>query len=534
MKRPVARKKSSAPRPPAARLLAAALGALAKGVLLAEPRWRRDGLKIIFANDSLCAMTDLSAATLCRQSHGTLHADHAHFPALRRWLRRPLPGHALTGEGYLARADGTPLYAAWTFNAVAGAPGRVTHIAITYRDMTAKRRLQEEIVHAQRLDAVGRLAGGVAHDFNNLLSVINGYAEILAARPSVRRHAAREIGEIHRAGRHAAGLVRQLLAFSRRQSLHPRVHSLNRLVRDNADILAKLLRPDKTLALDLAAEPDRARVDSAQLQQVLLNLVLNARDALATGGEAVIRTRHREITIGRNRRLTDLPPGRYVVLTVSDNGAGMDESARSHLFEPFFTTKEPGKGTGLGLALVYGVVQQSGGHIFVESAPGQGTTFEIFLPAVDAPAQTEAALPIALPVTRGRETVLLVEEDNVVRKMVAGILTADGYRVLDAVRPAEALPLARRAAKPVELLIAPISSLGDEADKLARAVHAARSGLRVLAIGGQDPIRLAWLPPEAQGSLAKPFALSELLRAVRSLLDGKGVPTAPPHFQPPT
>jgi two-component system cell cycle sensor histidine kinase/response regulator CckA len=546
------KKKKTSPARAAAvgpRLLAAALGALAEGVLLAEPRWRADGLKIIFANDSLCALAGQSASALRGQTHGTLHSDRAHFSALRRWLRHPAPGHALSGEGYLARADGSPLYAAWTFSAVADARGRVTHIAVTYRDMTAKRRLQEDLVHTQRLDAVGRLAGGVAHDFNNLLSVINGYSEILAARPAVRRHAAREIGEIHRAGRHAAGLVRQLLAFSRRQALQPRVASLNRLIRDNADILAKLLRPDKTLALDLTAEPDRARVDSAQMQQVILNLILNARDALAPGGEAVIRTRHREITLGHNRRLTDLPPGRYVVLTVSDNGAGMDETTRAHLFEPFFTTKEPGKGTGLGLALVYGVVQQSGAHIFVESALGAGTTFEIFLPAVDAPAQAEAALPTALPVTRGRETVLLVEEDQVVRKMVAGILTADGYRVLDAARPAEALPLARRAPQPVELLIAPLSVPGDDAERLARALHAARPDLRVLATGGHESSagttdsfsggqttakpRFAWLAPDAQGTLPKPFALSELLRAVRSLLDGHGLPSTPPHFQPP-
>ena len=442
------KKNPARPAQVAAPLLAAALGALGEGVLLAEARWRPGGLKIIFANDSMCAMAGRAAAALRGRPHGEIHADHGHFAALRRWLRRPAPGLALSGEGGLARCDGAPLYATWTFSAVAGADGRVTHIVVTYRDLTAKRRMEEEVIHAQRIEAVGRLAGGVAHDFNNLLSVINGYCEILGSKPAVRRHAAREVGEIHRAGRTAAGLVRQLLAFSRRQALHPQVVSLNRLVRDNAPILAKLLRPGKSLALDLQAEPDRACVDPAQLQQVLLNLVLNARDALAPGGEAVIRTRFCEIALGRNRRLTDLPSGRYVVLAVSDNGVGISEGAQAHLFEPFFTTKEPGKGTGLGLALVYGVVQQSGGHIFVQSAPGTGATFELFFPAADGPLQAEVALPAVLPATRGRETVLLVEEDNVVRKMVAGILTADGYRVLDAVLPAEALRFARAQPKP--------------------------------------------------------------------------------------
>ncbi|MEI6861276.1 MAG: ATP-binding protein [Verrucomicrobiota bacterium] len=518
---------------PAAGLLAAALGALGEGVLLAKPHWHPGGLKIIFANDRLGAMTGFVPAALRGKVHGALHVDQSHFGELRRWLRHLSPGLALIGEGDLACADGHRLYVAWTFSVVPAIRGDIAHVAITYRDQTARRRLQEELVHAQRLDAVGRLAGGVAHDFNNLLSVINGYGEILASKPAVRRHAARELGEVQRAGRHAADLVRQLLAFSRRQALHPRVVSLNRLVRTNADILAKLLLPGQTLTLDLAAEPDRALVDPAQMQQVLLNLVLNARDALARDGEAVIRTRQRDIDPRQNRRLTDLPPGRYVVLAVHDNGTGMDEAVRTHLFEPFFTTKEPGKGTGLGLALVYGVVQQSGGHIFVESVPEAGTTFEIFLPAVDDPAPDEAALTAALPVTGGRETVLLVEADAVVRKMVAGILTADGYMVLDAALPAEALTLARRAGKPVELLITPLQALGDDSEKLARALHSTQPGLRVLAAANHEPPRLAWLTPAAQGGITKPFALSELLRAVRSLLDGNGAPATPPHFHPP-
>ena len=221
-----------------------------------------------------------------------------------------------------------------------------------------------------------------------------------------------------------------------------------------------------------------------------------------------------------------------MVLTVSDNGMGMDETLQAHLFEPFFTTKEPGKGTGLGLALVYGVVQQSGGRIFVQSSPGAGATFEIYLPAVTGPVQPDAALPVALPATRGHENVLLVEEDTVVRKMVAGILTADGYRVLAAAHPAEALRLARRQGRPVELLITTRSAPGDEAEKLARALHPLHPGLRVLATSGGEAAALAWLPPGAQGALMKPFALSDLLHAVRSLLDGKGVPSPPPSPPP--
>ncbi len=515
------------------RLLADALAALGEGVLLAGIGWPRGGPRILYANDSLCAMTGHSPGELAGQPLGRLHADQSHLADLHRWHRRLLPGQVFSGEGYLACQDGGQLYAAWTFSPVVGAHGKVTHLAATYRDMAAKRRLQDELVHSQRLDAVGRLAGGVAHDFNNLLSVINGYCEILGSKPAVRRQAAREIGEIHRAGRQAAGLVRQLLAFSRRQALDPKVVSLNQLVRDNADILAKLLRPDKNLSLELAAAHDRVRVDPAQLQQVLLNLALNARDALRPGGVAVIQTRHQIVPPGQNRRLNDMPAGRYVVLAIRDDGVGMDEATRSHLFEPFFTTKDPGKGTGLGLALVYGVVQQSGGHILVQSAPGQGATFEIFLPEVLEALPPPAAALGALPATNGSETILVVEDDTVVRKMVAGILTADGYRVLDARSPGEGLRTARAHGRPVHLVAVDLGLPGGDGEKLARALHAGHGGLRVLATGSAEPRRLDWIAPDAQGALAKPFALSELLRAVRSLLDGKGVPTTPPHFQPP-
>ena len=519
--------------PPPASLLAAALGAMAEGVMIAGRTWRKGGLEIIHVNDSLCLITGHGAGDLRGRSHGMLHADQAHFAELRRWLRKTAPGLAFSGEGYLARRSGEPLYAAWTFSPIADRDGSITHLAVTYRDMTAQRRLQEALIHAQRLDAHGQLAGGVAHDFNNLLSVINGYCEILGSKPDVRRRAAREIGEIHRAGQHAAGLVRQLLAFSRRQAMDPKVVSLNRLVRDNSNILTKLLQPDKLVALDLGAEHDRVRVDSAQLQQVLLNLTLNARDALHAGGEVGLRTGFREIGSSQNRRLGDVPPGRYVTLAVSDNGMGMDEETKSHLFEPFFTTKPPGLGTGLGLALVYGVIQQSGGFIFVESALGVGTTFEILLPAVEEAEQPEPPLPSALPATRGSETVLLLEEDTVVRKMVAGILTADGYRVLAAGTVEDALRLGRLADPAVGLFIASLGRPEGEAAKLGRTLLAVHPGLRVLSTSGQEPLaNLVWLPKNSQGALVKPYALSTLLRAVRSLLDGDGMPAAPPHFSP--
>lgn len=506
------------PRRPSDRLLAAALETLGEGVLIADGHWQRGGFSIAFVNTSICAMTGWSEAELRGRPHSFIHVEHRHLADLRRWHAKATPKDTFTGEGYLKRRDGTQLYTTWTFSLVAGARGK-THVAITYRDMTAKRRLQEALIHSQRLEAVNRLAGGVAHDFNNLLSVINGYCEILSSKPAARREAAREIGEIHRAGLQAAGLVRQLLAFSRRQTMDPKVVSLNQLVRDNAGIFAKLLGTGKSIALSLDAVTDHVLVDPSQLQQVLLNLTLNARDALAPGGRVTLSTANREIRTRFNSRIGDTPPGRYLQLSVQDDGRGMDEKTQAHLFEPFFTTKEHGQGTGLGLALVYGVVQQSGGYISVRSAPDAGSTFEILLPEVDAPADPQPASLGALPSTRGRETVLIAEADPVVCKMVAGILTTDGYTVLASGTPAKALQLARRHKKPVDLLIGNVQHT--EGAKLVRTLHGNHPGLRVLATDSVPGPRLSWLSADAQATLAKPYALSALLNTVRALLDGK-------------
>jgi two-component system, cell cycle sensor histidine kinase and response regulator CckA len=502
-----------------AELLAAALRAQSDGVFVASAAAGARGCRILFANDSFCAMTGRRAGELVGEAHGVLHLDQSDVAKVVRWLRKARPAGAVAGEGYLSRKDGSTIYAAWDFSPVADRRGRVTHVVATYRDTTEKRRLQEALVHAQRLDAVGRLAGGVAHDFNNLLSVINGYCEMLAAQVTDRPQALREVTEIHKAGLRAATLTRQLLAFGRRQPMDAHVINFNRIVRDNAEIMGRLLGSAGRLELDLAPGVDNVRADPTQFQQVLLNLVINARDALRDHGCVTLSTANREIRAGLNRRVTDIPPGRYVCLSVSDNGTGMDAETQKHLFEPFFTTKPEGKGTGLGLALVYGVVQQSNGYINVRSALLAGSTFEILLPAVAEPEEAAPQPgPIApLPATRGHETLLLVEDDEVVRKMVAGMLTADGYRVLAARTPADALKLAKGLDRPVQLLVTHLDNGGEAA---ARKLHARFAGLRLLAVGQHEtPAPVAWLPAQHQAALFKPYALSEILRNARALLD---------------
>jgi two-component system, cell cycle sensor histidine kinase and response regulator CckA len=498
-------------------LQAAALRAQTAGVFIAQRRTGTRDLKIVFANDSFCAMTGHAAAELVGRNYEVLHIDRAELERVREWLPRAKRGEPLAGEGFLARANGSSISVAWSFDPLCNARGRVTHIIATYRDQTEKRRLQEALVHSQRLDAVGRLAGGVAHDFNNLLSVINGYCEILAAHVASNPQAMREVAEIHNAGRKAAALTQQLLAFSRRKPLDARVLNLNELINENVDILRRLIGDAGRLDLELGDELANVRTDSAQFQQVLLNLVLNARDALRDKGRIVITTANRTITSGPHRRTTDVAPGRYVALTVADNGTGMDAETMKHLFEPFFTTKPEGKGTGLGLALVYGVVQQSGGSISAKSELLVGSKFEVLLPAVDAAVEQPLPAVTPLPSMRGNETVWLIEPDEIVRKMVAGMLTADGYRVI-ALDNYDDVPSDATATKPVQLLISGIRGAGE---KLAKKLHTQHPDLRVLVIGDQeeDSGALAWLIPERQTRLNKPYALSALLRAARRLLD---------------
>lgn len=460
-------------------------------------------------------MSGYAEAELLGESQAMLHGDKADLEKVQRWLRKAAPRQPLTGEGFLLRKDGRSVSVAWTFDPLFDGPGRPTHVLATYRDQTEKRRLHEALVHAQRLDAVGRLAGGVAHDFNNLISVINGYCEMLAAHVAANPQALREVAEIHNAGRKAAALTQQLLAFSRRQPLNSRVINLNTLLAENAEILRRLVGAAGFVDLELAEGLANVRTDPAQFQQVILNLVLNARDALRSQGRIVVSTSNREVKAGQNRRTTDTPPGRYVTLTVTDNGTGMDAETQKHLFEPFFTTKPEGKGTGLGLALVYGVVQQSGGYISVRSALLVGSTFEILLPAISEPVD-EPPPPVApLPSLRGSETVLLVEEDEVVRKMVAGMLTADGYRVTAAKAFSEIV--AKGDLPRVQLLIA---NLAGDGEKHAKRLLESNPTLRVLCTSQHDfKMPATWLPPQRQACLNKPYALSELLRAARKLLD---------------
>ena len=511
-------------RKPAQEELAAALLSLGDGVIITGSRWDRGGLKVLFANPAFYTMTGYAPGELVDQNSRRLNGPRSDPARLQRWLRTVRHGRVHHGEGYLYRKDGSLFYAVWSYSPVGEGTGRPERLVAVYRDMTEMRRLQDTLVHSQRLDAVGQLAGGVAHDFNNLLSVINGYCDILNERFAVDPVARRNLEEIHTAGRKAVALTRQLLAFSRRQEMAPKVINLNHVLNELREFLRRLAGPANTVALDLASDLGNTHADPAQLQQVILNLVINARDALpATGGVITIRTAGANLPADApSNSGLDLPAGRYVKLSVQDNGAGMDADTLSHLFEPFFTTKDLGKGTGLGLSTVYGIVKQSRGAVTAQSDLRAGSTFSVFLPEVSKPVQPrESSLPLP-PDTRGRETILLMEEDRLVGKMVAGILTADGYEVLAASQPADALALAKGHARGIDLLITDLTDSRGRGREFAHELQVLKPGFRILCTStGGDAQLVSWLPAAHQGHIVKPFTLNELLRKTRGLLDAK-------------
>jgi PAS domain S-box-containing protein len=399
-----------------------------------------------------------------------------------------------------------------------GRPALLLHV----RDLTERERLEEQARQAQKMEAVGRLAGGVAHDFNNLLTGICGYGELLLRGLPPDDPVREGLQLIIRASERAAGLTRQLLAFSRRQVLQPRVLDLNAVVAGMEEALRRVVGEAVRLRLRLGTGLRAVQVDPGQLEQVIVNLALNARDAMPQGGTLTLETRSAELTEAFTHTRPEVRPGPYSVLAVGDTGRGMAEEVLSHIFEPFFTTKAAGKGTGLGLATVYGVVKQSGGHVEVASTPGQGSVFEVYLPAVpECPARAEAAeAPAEMP--RGTETVLLVEDEDTVRAYVATILRQHGYTVLEACDSAEALEVCERHPGVIQLLLTDVVLPDLNGRELAGRLLALRPRLKVLAMSGyaNEMVFERGTRNVGMAYLQKPFTSAALLGKVRQVLDG--------------
>jgi PAS domain S-box-containing protein len=469
--------------------------------------------RYVDANPAACALFGLPRARLLGRPVADFAAPGT--DAERLWQRFRAQGQ-LAGDFRLRRPDGTTRDV--EYRATANfLPGR--HLAIL-RDVSERKRLEEQLRQAQKMEAIGRLAGGIAHDFNNLLTVINGYSEVLLDRLGPDDPSAELIGEVRNAGERAASLTRQLLAFSRNQVLAPRLLDLNALVAGMEKMLARLIGADVEMTFVPGPAPGMVRADPGQLEQVLLNLVVNARDAMPRGGQLTVETGNVALDEAGARRRPGLRPGPYVLLAVSDTGHGMDEATRALIFEPFFTTKGPGQGTGLGLAMVYAAVQQSDGHIDVYSEPGHGSTFKIYLPraAGEAP---DAQAAEELKILGGTETILLVEDEDGVRTLAAVVLRASGYTVLEAKNGLEAVELCLTHAGPIDLLLTDVVMPRMSGRQLADALAEPRPGLRAVFMSGytDDAVVRHGILGEGISFLNKPFTPAALARKVREALD---------------
>ncbi len=424
-------------------------------------------------------------------------------------------------EFNLLREDGSSFPAEISISVVADTEGEPTNFVAVIRDITARKALEAQFMQAQKMEAVGRLAGGIAHDFNNLLTVIAGYAEMLLIDLEPHVPFRSDIEQIRDAAERATVLTRQLLAFTRRQLIAVQAIDLNELVRGMERLLRRVLGPDIELVSKLSREPCVVRADAGQLEQVILNLAINARDAMPEGGRLTIETALVELDGGRAERDYAFTPGRYVQLTVTDTGHGMDQETQRHIFEPFFTTKEPDKGTGLGLSTVYGIVRQSGGQIQVHSEPNNGATFNIYIPNVSEEAATRTLSPPAALARQRPATILLAEHDAAVRALVRRILERQGHTLLEAEQYAMAIGIADEQPKAIDLLITDLALPGGSGITLAERLRQLRPGLRVLYMSGHTEHAALRRGLQDGGAtlLQKPFTPEALLQAIAKELE---------------
>ncbi len=389
-------------------------------------------------------------------------------------------------------------------------------------DVTERKRLESQLRQAQKMEGIGRLAGGVAHDFNNLLSVILSYSSLALRDLKPTDGARADIEEIEKAGQRAAELTRQLLAFSRPHASDQRIVSVNRVVADMHKLIQRLVGEDVTVRLALGTETGKVKMDPTHLEQVVMNLVVNARDAMPKGGVLTLETTNLHLDEGFARTHLGVTAGPHVMLAVSDTGIGMDRATQERIFEPFFTTKE--KGTGLGLSTVFGIVKQAEGHIWVYSEPGQGTTFKVYLPRTDGEEMGATRRAAPRPMPQGTETILLCEDDEQVRGLAVDILRKHGYTVLDAHDAGHALDIARRHAEKIHLLLTDVVMPGMSGRKLADAVIRLRSGAKVLFMSGytDDAMANHGVLEPGMTLLEKPITPEALLGKVRAVLDAAG------------
>jgi two-component system cell cycle sensor histidine kinase/response regulator CckA len=383
--------------------------------------------------------------------------------------------------------------------------------------------LEEQFRQSQKMEAVGRLAGGVAHDFNNLLTVITGYSDMLLAGGDLKESQRTALEEIRRAADRGGGLTHQLLSFSRRQPMQPRFVRINDLLLNTEKLLRRLIGEDIELVTILAGSQDAVHADPGRLEQVIMNLVVNARDAMPAGGKLTIETNNVQVGEAFTAKQLAVQPGAYLMLSITDTGVGMDEATQSHMFEPFFTTKMPGRGTGLGLATAYGIIRQSGGAIRIQSELGQGTTVRIYLPMAEAKHQPVVEKPAPVESYNGAETILLVEDEARVRKLIVDVLTSRGYQVLEATRGEEAVRVCKSYSGSIDLAVVDVVMPEISGPDVVRQISALRPDIHVLYISGytDEAVVHHGISESSASFLQKPFLPDALARKVRAVLDAR-------------
>ena len=417
------------------------------------------------------------------------------------------------------RADGSVRWISASGRTFYDAAGRPLGAAGIAQDITKRIRLEEQYRQSQKMEAIGLLAGGIAHDFNNLLTAIEGYSTLMAEAMRTDDPLQAHLAEVRRAAERATALTRQLLAFSRRQILEPRVLGLRDSVTSMGPMLQRLIGENVDIVVRERGEPGHVKADPGQIEQVILNLAINARDAMPRGGTLTFEISDARLTNADARSGATVVPGRYTLLTVSDSGHGMDAETQARVFEPFFTTKQKGKGTGLGLSTVYGIVKQSGGYIWIDSAPGAGTRFSIYLPRVEEAVETPPLRSASEPLT-GSETILVVEDEGAVRMLVRRALERYGYKVLTAGTPLEAIELAQGSGERIDLLISDVVLPQMSGRALADHILEAKAGTRLLFMSGytDDAIVHHGVLDEGTPFIQKPFTPQALARKVRQVL----------------
>jgi PAS domain S-box-containing protein len=492
--------------------------------------------KVIDANDAFLALLGFTKEDVAA---GSMRWDALTPPEYREADRLAVEQLLSTGvaplwEKQFIRKDGSRVPVLIGVATLTGMSGETEAVSFVV-DITERKKLEQQLRQAQKVEAIGQLAGGIAHDFNNLLGIIIGYSEIFEERLGLDDPLRPKAEQIKKAGRRAASLTRQLLAFSRQQALEPRVLDLNAVIADTLKMLRRLI--DENVELVAVPEPALGRVsaDQGQIEQIIMNLTVNARDAMPRGGKLTISTGNAEMDDAFVRLHPGAIPGSYVVLSVSDTGCGMDLETQTHIFEPFFTTKGEGKGTGLGLATVYGVVKQSGGYISVKSEPGIGSTFRIYLPRIQEPVASAAPVDGGEKKAHGCETVLLVEDAHVLRELARELLEAGGYTVLEAANGADAISLAEKHPGPIHLLLSDVVMPGMNGPELAGKIIGARPDTKVLYMSGYtgDALPVQELLNSGAALLHKPFTGLSLATKVREVLAAaKPSPRAVPVTSP--